>query len=163
MQVEAATRELEATAVNPPRPAEVAERLHIDLDQVRIGLEAGAARHCLSLDAPAHRARPSRITRGDALGAVDDRYALIEMAMALRHAVRQLTTDEQRALSLRVGDELTQSEIAGRLGCSQTQVSRLLRTGERKLLEVIGIDGGPGRWRPVSRRICRRRSTPRRR
>ncbi len=40
---------------------------------------------------------------------------------------------------LRLGHDLTQGEIAERMGCSQMQVSRLLRRAAQRLREEIAV------------------------
>jgi RNA polymerase sigma-B factor len=47
----------------------------------------------------------------------------------VRVALRSLRPDEREVLLLRFAGDLTQTEIADRIGCSQMQVSRLLRRG----------------------------------
>jgi RNA polymerase sigma-B factor len=48
-------------------------------------------------------------------------------------AIRALPRQERQALILHVNDDLKQTEIAARLGCSQMQVSRLLRRAADRL------------------------------
>jgi len=45
---------------------------------------------------------------------------------------------EHTALTLRIRDDLKQSEIATVMGCSQMQVSRLLRAAIEKIRTVSG-------------------------
>ena len=63
---------------------------------------------------------------------VDDRMAAIAMGPALHVAVEGLPSEQRRALELRVVQQLSYDEVAGRLGCSQNaarlRVSRALRT-----------------------------------
>jgi RNA polymerase sigma-B factor len=47
--------------------------------------------------------------------------------LSMRISIRELPDDQQRIVHLRFYEGLTQSEIAGRLGISQVQVSRVLR------------------------------------
>ncbi|HVE92097.1 MAG TPA: sigma-70 family RNA polymerase sigma factor, partial [Actinomycetota bacterium] len=57
---------------------------------------------------------------------------LVEQLADLGPALRKLSQDERNLLSLRFHHDLSQHEIASRLGVSQMQVSRLLaRTIER--------------------------------
>ena len=63
---------------------------------------------------------------------VDERIAAKSLAPRLRHAVSALPTEQQRALELRVVQQLDYDEVAGELGCSQNaarlRVSRALRS-----------------------------------
>jgi RNA polymerase sigma-B factor len=53
--------------------------------------------------------------------------------------VRALSEREQRVLRLRFVEDLTQSEIGDRIGVSQMQVSRILRTAlERSRATAAG-------------------------
>ena len=69
--------------------------------------------------------------------AVDERMFASSLAPMLRHAVRALPTEQQRALELRVVQQLDYEEVAGALGCSQNaarlRVSRALRALGLKL------------------------------
>lgn len=69
--------------------------------------------------------------------AVDERMFATSLAPMLRHAVRALPTEQQRALELRIVQQLDYEEVAGALGCSQNaarlRVSRALRALGLKL------------------------------
>src|SRR3954467_448756 len=76
---------------------------------------------------------------------VDERMAASDMGPALHHAVDALPPEQRRALELRVVQQLSYDEVAGRLGCSQNaarlRVSRALRT---LTLELGGAEGAAG-------------------
>ena len=52
-------------------------------------------------------------------------------------AAQRLPERERRILYLRFGEDLTQAEIADRVGVSQMQVSRLLRKSVKRLQDLI--------------------------
>lgn len=112
----------------------------MDSEDVLTGLQAAAAHYSVSLDAPS----PGRsddtetTTLGDELGAEDDRFAAVATCLAFSAEARRLPTAERHALALRLKGGLKQSEIAVRLGCSQIQVSRLLRSAAGKLRDSAG-------------------------
>ncbi len=114
---------------------ELAQYLELDIETVIEGLEAGGAHHATSLDAPAGRAADGDESEplAETIGDDDERLQLAETRIALGTAIRRLPSQEREALSLRVNDELLQVEIADRLGCSQMQVSRLLRRAAGRL------------------------------
>jgi RNA polymerase sigma-B factor len=57
-----------------------------------------------------------------------------------------LSDADRRLLHLRFDEDLTQSEIAKRIGTSQMQVSRLLRAAIEKIRRVSGeLEPPPGR------------------
>ena len=64
----------------------------------------------------------------------------IEAQATVYAAARQLTERDRTILYLRFGEDLTQAEIAERVGVSQMQVSRLLRKSVRRLQELTADD-----------------------
>jgi RNA polymerase sigma factor (sigma-70 family) len=76
---------------------------------------------------------PSRL---DAIGDEDERFALIDDRATIFAAAMCLPERERRILFLRFGEDLTQSEIAERVGVSQMQVSRLLRRSLQRLRDL---------------------------
>lgn len=81
----------------------------------------------------------------DVLGSEEDgvAYALEkeEERRAVRHAVETLDPRERELIELRYGfsgDELTQKEVADRLGISQSYISRLEKRTLAHLREIIG-------------------------
>lgn len=81
----------------------------------------------------------------DVLGSEEDgvSYALEkeEERRAVRHAVETLDPRERELIELRYGfsgDELTQKEVADRLGISQSYISRLEKRTLAHLREIIG-------------------------
>ncbi len=61
--------------------------------------------------------------------------------MALRAAIGTLTARERYVVSLRFDEDLTQSQIAERLGVSQMQVSRILTKLLARLREELEPQG----------------------
>jgi RNA polymerase sigma-B factor len=62
--------------------------------------------------------------------------------MAVADALPLLPERERHILHMRFVEELTQSEIAARIGISQMQVSRVLRRSLERLRELSGATGG---------------------
>ena len=62
--------------------------------------------------------------------------------MALSAALGRLPHLERQALTLRLERDMKQTEIARELGCSQMQVSRLLRRAAARLHEMTDPDLG---------------------
>jgi RNA polymerase sigma-B factor len=142
LRVDTAIREISARTGEAPAVDELASHLKLSTDDVVTGLDAGMAHYSVSLDAPA----PA--TGGDAepeplvsrLGSVDESYDLTETTLTLSAALRRLPDLERQALTLRLSGDLKQTEIAERMGCSQMQVSRLLRRGAVRLRELTAAD-----------------------
>jgi RNA polymerase sigma-B factor len=105
-----------------PRITDVAARARLTEEQVLEAIELGEVQRPLSLDVPVGEGDGYLLDPGgedSAFGAVDGR-ALIGNLLA------RLTERERQVLQMRFVDELTQAEIAKRIGVSQMYVSRLL-------------------------------------
>jgi RNA polymerase sigma factor (sigma-70 family) len=73
--------------------------------------------------------------------AVDERMFATSLAPMLRHAVRALPREQQRALELRVVQQLDYEEVAGALGCSQNAARLRVSRGLRALtLSIRGAE-----------------------
>jgi RNA polymerase sigma-B factor len=126
-RVQRAVGELTERDGRSPEVSELAAFVGVNVEEVLEGLESAQAHYSDSLDAPIAAGVPDAVTLGETLGGVDDGYALFETASSLSDAIRQLPYLERTALTLRMQGDLKQSEIAKAMGCSQMQVSRLLR------------------------------------
>jgi RNA polymerase sigma-B factor len=132
LAVERAERELRASLRRSPTVAEIAARTRISSEDVLAAMEAGRARGTVSLDAPRPpddedgdgRGTESRI---DVIGTTDERLELVDDAVSVASAMHELSPRDREVLKLRFVDELTQSEIADRIGVSQMQISRIIR------------------------------------
>jgi RNA polymerase sigma-B factor len=139
LEVNRAVTELSRTLGRSPTPAELSEATGFTPEEVLEALEAATAHDSVPLDAP----RPSE--DGDEqgvmsrLGAEDPGYELAEYAATLAPELRALPARDRLVLHLRFVEDLTQSEIAERIGVSQMHVSRLIRAALAKLRS--GIDG----------------------
>lgn len=126
LAVRRANDELGQTLGRSPTVAELAEHLDLDRDDVVAGLAAGAAQTAGTLDTTAG----DDDTAGDrnaALASHDDGFELAEHREIIGALLDRLPERERRIVELRFFDELSQSDIADRMGISQMHVSRLLR------------------------------------
>lgn len=123
----------EALSQSLGRPAtisEIAERIGADPDDVVETIEVGRSRDGHPLDALIDPSRSSL----QQLVAVEERgYGSVEARVDLDDAISELTDEERRVVTLRFQEGKTQVEIAGMLGVSQMQVSRLLRRSLDKM------------------------------
>jgi RNA polymerase sigma-B factor len=111
-----------------PSVSAIAEYLEVSVEDVLLGLEASAAHYSISLDAPTSTTsieEPQPMA--ETLGFDDDGLELVEARLSLSAAIRDLPHLERQAVRLRIENDSKQSEIARQMGCSQMQVSRLLR------------------------------------
>jgi RNA polymerase sigma-B factor len=116
----------------PPTVPELANELDISEDEVLEAMEAGAAYRATSLDAR----RPGDedgTTLSERLPGDEPPSRPVELRLLVGQLLETLTEREAEIVRLRFFEELTQTEIAERVGISQMHVSRLLR---RCLLEM---------------------------
>ncbi len=124
---------LRSTDGHSPTVSQLAQFLELDVEQVLDALAALQAYETCSLDARRPGNDDDGVSYAETLGREDERYELIECDVALRSALIEIAPRERRILRLRFVDDLTQSQIAERLGISQMQVSRLLRRSLERL------------------------------
>ena len=110
-----------------PSPRDVAEHTGLSLEEVLEAMDASSAYAPITLDAPNPGDPEAGRTLGDTLGSEDGRFELVELGEAIAPTLRALPDREREILRLRFVEDLTQSEIADRMGVSQMHVSRLLR------------------------------------
>jgi RNA polymerase sigma-B factor len=130
-----ARREVSLQQGRSPTVQELAEYLECSEEEVLDGLLTGEAFDTVSLDAPRGRDDETD-NRLDALGGDDVRLDLVDDQATVFAAAQRLPERERRILYLRFGEDLTQAEIARRVGVSQMQVSRLLRKSMQRLREL---------------------------
>ncbi|MET0235667.1 MAG: RNA polymerase sigma factor SigF [Kibdelosporangium sp.] len=106
-------------------PSEIAEHLQVSKEVVYEGLTAGRSYRSESLDRMLTAAKDSA-TFGDKLGQEDHAFAGVDNHESLRPLLRQLPERERMIISMRFFGNLTQTQIAARIGVSQMHVSRLL-------------------------------------
>jgi RNA polymerase sigma-B factor len=97
--------------------------LSVLLDHALDGLEAGAAHHSASLDAPRDELDGDLRTLVDVLGEEDHRFELIDATVSIKAPASVLSDRDREVLALRFGEDLTQTQIAATVGVSQMQVS----------------------------------------
>jgi RNA polymerase sigma-B factor len=135
-EVEKATEKLTLEQGRPPSVEELAGQVGIDADEVLEVLEAKHNRRPLSLDAPPVGEDPEEASGAEWVGRPDGNFDLIEYRLAMESVLPVLGEREREVLRLRFAEELPQTEIALRIGCSQMHVSRLLRRSLDMLREV---------------------------
>jgi RNA polymerase sigma-B factor len=131
MHLDRASQDLIAQLGRSPTVAELADRTASTLEQVLEALQAGRARHAVSLDQPVHDDEPD--SPGPEIAVEEAGFATAEDAVTLKRMLRELTEREEQLLYLRFHEDLTQSEIGALVGLSQMQVSRLLRNALGRL------------------------------
>src|SRR5437588_2055679 len=121
-----------------PTIAELAEYLELDTEDVVEALQVVQAYEATSLDAAQPGGADDALQYADAMGRIDERYELIELDATLISVLSQIPARERLILRMRFVEDLTQTEIAERIGVSQMQVSRLLRQTLARLRVLAG-------------------------
>lgn len=127
MKVNQELERLSTTLSRSPTPADLAEATGLGVDDVLEALEASTAYSPTALDAPQASDEDGDRTLHETVGSVEPGYDVVEWGQAVGPAFKGLPEREQQIVRLRFVDDLTQAEIAERVGLSQMHVSRLLR------------------------------------
>lgn len=128
LKVEGALAEMPGRLGRSPSVHEVAKRLAMRDEQILEAMHAAQGHHAVSLDARHPQAEaddPAPL--GERIGELDPGYETVEYGAAIRPALRQIGERDRLVLYLRFIEDMTQSEIANRVGVSQMHVSRILR------------------------------------
>jgi RNA polymerase sigma-B factor len=118
-----------------PTVPELAAELRCDEELVVDAMTAAETLSPVSLDASRGRTsdEDEDLALIDRLGDRDSGYERVIDRGAIASGLTTLSELQRDVLRLRFVEDLKQSEIATRLGCSQMQVSRLLRSGLQRL------------------------------
>ncbi len=122
-----------------PTVMDIAQFLECDAEEVLEGLQAAMAYSPVSLDAPVSTtATDEDDSLGEKVGTDDGSFERADERATLDAAVQHLPKLERQVLYLRFGEDLSQRQIADRLGVSQMHVSRMLRRALDRLREQLG-------------------------
>jgi RNA polymerase sigma-B factor len=108
-----------------PTVADLATKLGVGDEDIIEGIESGHAYRALSINAPAN-GEEAGAELADLLGEVDRDLEAVDDRESLRPLIAQLPEREQKIIAMRFFGNMTQTQIADRLGISQMHVSRLL-------------------------------------
>lgn len=138
LEVNQAADELTGELDREPSVPELADRAEMSEDEVAEAVQASSALRTMSLDAPVTEAAGESTPLVDTVGAVDHCLELAEARTVLGRAFRILDQRERTVIQLRFVSDLTQEQIAERIGVSQVHVSRILREALTKLRTAVG-------------------------
>ncbi|HEX8066778.1 MAG TPA: SigB/SigF/SigG family RNA polymerase sigma factor [Thermoleophilaceae bacterium] len=121
-----------------PSPGEVAASIGLSVEEVLEAMEAAGAFDALSLDSPRNTSDEDSGGGGyaETVGEDDRSYEMVEYSAVIEPTMAALPTRDRLILLLRFERDLTQSEIATRLGISQMHVSRIIRRSLDRLRTV---------------------------
>jgi RNA polymerase sigma-B factor len=121
-----------------PTVAELADRLGVTPDDVTEAMEMGPAYVPISLDQPvASGDGQEGRSIAEQIGGADPELDRVEMRDVLERAMEHLTPRERAIMAMRFYEQMSQSEIAKRLGISQMHVSRLQRAALEQLRKYV--------------------------
>jgi RNA polymerase sigma-B factor len=120
------TVELEGRLGRRPTDSELVEHCELELAEVVEARRLMQTAQPLSLQASTDEGE-GMPSLGDSIGEEDPNFSRVELRQQIGALTEPLDPADRELLALRFGLERTQVEIAELLGCSQMQVSRLLR------------------------------------
>jgi RNA polymerase sigma-B factor len=136
IQLNAAIARLSRQLGRSPTTAELAETLKATPEEILEAMQAATAYDAMSLDGPRSAEESDSDTHLEAVGATDDGFDLVELRASIAPTLRALSERDRLVLHMRLVDDMTQSEIASRIGVSQMHVSRLIRRALERLQTV---------------------------
>jgi len=137
-QIAAAVEDLTQALRRSPTTHELAARLGVSPDQVLKARRSAHAYRPGSLEQPLPGTRGLRLI--DVLSEADPGLEAVDRRETLRRAMAVLPMRERRVIDLRFGGEMSQAQIAERIGVSQMQVSRLLTHSLIRLRDAMQVD-----------------------
>jgi RNA polymerase sigma-B factor len=136
MQVDNAVKDLARRMGRSPSAGEVADTLDLSVEQVLEAMEAAGAYDAVSLESYRFGDEGDGETYAESIGVEDGRYELVEYGATIAPTLAALPARDRIVLHLRFVEDLTQAEIADRVGVSQMHVSRLIRRALERLRTV---------------------------
>ena len=125
LEITKASGDLAQQLGRSPTVADLAEHLGVTEEEIIEGLDSAHAYRALSLHAPV-AGEEATTELVDLLGDIDHDLENVEDREALRPLSAALPVREQKIIAMRFFGNMTQTQIADRLGISQMHVSRLL-------------------------------------
>jgi RNA polymerase sigma-B factor len=123
--------QLSASLGRAPTIAELAKAAGVEPHTAAEAIAAGRAYTAVSLSVPT--SDDSDTMLGDTLADPKETFSAVEDRDLIARSLAFLNERERRIIELRFFDQLTQTEIARRIGVSQMQISRLLRRSLEKI------------------------------
>jgi RNA polymerase sigma-B factor len=136
MQVDNAMRDLSRRLGRSPSAGELAESIGTSSELVLEAMEASSAYDAVSLDSYRFGDDGDGETYAEFIGEEDERFELVEYGATIEPTLQALPARDRIVLHLRFVEDLTQAEIAERVGVSQMHVSRLIRRALERLRTV---------------------------
>lgn len=138
LKVERALAELPSKLGHTPTVHEIAERIEASDEEVLEAMHAAQGHHAVSLDASSSLGdgdEPAPLR--DRIGSEDLSFDTVEYGEAISGVLGEISERDRKVLHLRFVEDMTQSEIAERVGVSQMHVSRILRATIDRLRQQV--------------------------
>lgn len=116
---------------------EIAQALELPVEEVNYAMDAIASP--VSLHEPIYSDGGDPLTVMDQVRDTKNTDEMWIEHIALREAMKKLDDREKRILALRFYDGRTQMEVAGEVGISQAQVSRLEKNAISQIRKAIAV------------------------
>lgn len=140
LQIGKAIDKLSQRTGHAPTPSELAEHLGLPVSEIHRGLQATNAYRTKPLTTTSNTDASGKRPVAETVGEIDDNIEHIEFRETLQPLVAALPERERRILLLRFYGNLTQTEIARRMGLSQMHISRLLAATLQRLRERMDTE-----------------------
>ena len=145
LKVEKALAELPARLGRAATVDDIAEKLGVTPEQVLEAMHASQGHHAVSLDAsPTMGDGEEHAPLRERIGGQDIGFETVEYGASIEGALSEISQRDREILHLRFVEDMTQSEIAKRVGVSQMHVSRILRSTLETLRRAVDEGEEPG-------------------
>jgi RNA polymerase sigma-B factor len=119
----------------------IATSLDLSATDVVEAQQVWAAYRSDSLDGTPPSGHALSLARVQRVPVTSSEYERAEVSIGVARALRGLSRRDQTVVLLRVCCDLTQREIAARIGVSQMQISRILRGNRMAVAAAYGLSG----------------------
>jgi RNA polymerase sigma-B factor len=140
LQVTKANDTLAQQLGRSPLVEEIAEFVGCSEEEALKAMELGNAYETVSLDTRLALEGDAALTLSDSIGVQDLELGQIDSYDDLKVALEQLDNREKMIIYLRYFQDLSQTEVAKRLGISQMHVSRLQHKALQRLKEILDAE-----------------------
>ncbi|WP_018161506.1 SigB/SigF/SigG family RNA polymerase sigma factor [Smaragdicoccus niigatensis] len=139
LRIGPAVEDLTSRLGRAPTIDEIAREIGLGREAVNDALLAGFAHTPESIDAT-HAGSDDERTMADRLAVDDTGFEFVDQFLSVKPLLALLSDEQRAVLKMRFFDEMTQSQIATKLGCSQMQISRMLARTLQFLRERASVE-----------------------
>jgi len=137
VKIRTAETELEAGLGRSPTAAELAAELRTDVEELLNARLVAAGYHAVSLDEPMRADDADGRVLSERFKVAEPGFDAIDDAFVESGLLAGLDERTREILRLRFEQDLTQAKIGERVGVSQMQISRLIRSALVQIVDVL--------------------------